>query len=357
LKILHIINALPRAGAEIFLTQLAIQQKRSGADVFVLIFCSAEQSLLNELLAESINVVVGNLRSVYSPLCIRYLKRYLSNKHFSVVHVHLFPSQYWVAIAMGPSHAGTTLVTTEHSTNNRRMGYPVIRFVERLVYGTYDVVVCNSKATRDRLSNWIRGREGNIIIIENGIDFGKISEAADANINSLAGICRPLILCVGRLERAKGQDLLIRAMTQLPEFSLMLIGIGSKLAELRELSIRLGVEDRVCFLGLSDAVYGFMKQCDVYVQPSRWEGFGIAALEALACGIKVVAANVPGLADVVRDRGWLFESENFDHLARTIKEAMGSGPIAFSLPELSEQYSLERVCRDYASAYQSLPSV
>ena len=351
MQVLHVINALPRAGAEVFLTRLAVAQKRSGLDVTVLIFCQAESSLVSEMTSSGVNVLIWNRKSVYSLGCVWALRIFLKNQSFAVLHSHLFPSQYWLILSTLFLRRRPKCITTEHSTHNRRREWAAIQFLEQWMYGCYDAIVCNSTATQRMLVKWAPKIEKKLLIIENGIDFSTIASAAVANLGQITKFRAPIILCVGRLEYAKGQDILIRALAQLPDFCLMFVGEGTSLSGLKELSSRLGLADRVLFFGGTDRVYEFMKACDLYVQPSRWEGFGIAALEAMACGARVVAADVPGLRELVIGNGDLFEAENVDDLVRAIRQVERGVRRASPEGTLISRYSLSHVCRRYTEAY------
>src|SRR5207253_112178 len=111
---------------------------------------------------------------------------------------------------------------------------------------------------------------------------------------------------VGRLERQKGFDTLLEALPRWPDCTLQIVGIGSERAELESRARSLGLAARVEFLGFRDDVATLMTRADLYVQPSRWEGFGIAAVEAMASGLPVVCSDVAGLREVVGPAGVAF---------------------------------------------------
>jgi glycosyltransferase involved in cell wall biosynthesis len=103
---------------------------------------------------------------------------------------------------------------------------------------------------------------------------------------------RPLLLGVGRLIYYKGFEFAIRALEQVPEAKLLLIGDGPLRGELAALARRSGVADRVVFVGdvLNELVTPYYLACDAYVMPSiaRSEAFGIVQIEAMACGLPVI---------------------------------------------------------------------
>ena len=228
--------------------------------------------------------------------------------------------------------------------------------MEALVYRTYNAVVCISAATQRSLVDWLPSIAAHTVVLTNGIALQDIQAAIATPVHEFAGLSKPIILSVGRLHLEKGQDLLIGALRHLPNASLVLVGNGPRLRDWQELSTSLGVDKRIRFLGSSTRVYSLMKACDVYVQPSRWEGFGIAALEAMACGAKIVAADVPGLRDVVAPYGTLFAPGDIDALARAISDALHSPrEDQASLASVEwEEYSIQNVALRHEALYRSL---
>ena len=155
-----------------------------------------------------------------------------------------------------------------------------------------------SRTTRDQLAGLGTGRP--IEILPNGIDTRAIASAPPAEGH------RDL-LYAGRLIPEKRVDLLIGAVPFLlddfPSISLLVIGDGPERQALQDLASRLGVTDHVTFAGFlpdSAAVTGFMKSASVFVSPSVREGFGMGALEAMACGTPVVTVDHPRNAVVER---------------------------------------------------------
>ena len=132
------------------------------------------------------------------------------------------------------------------------------------------------------------------------------------------------VVMVSRLEHdKKGQDLLIRAAAALQgTVTVDFIGIGSSMEYLKQLTAELHAETYVRFLGkqTQDYVAAHLTDYDLFVQPSRWEGFGLTVAEAMAAGVPVLVSDGQGPAEVTQGSryGWLFANGDADDLQRQI---------------------------------------
>jgi glycosyltransferase involved in cell wall biosynthesis len=197
--------------------------------------------------------------------------------------------------------------------------------IERLVAGISPHAVSASPLTARALREF-SGRES--VIIPNGIDRGRIL--------SLPPSPDPVdILFAGRLIPEKHVDLLIEAVAlcaaELPGICCLIIGDGPEREHLEALVEKCGVSNRVTFTGTlptHDAVISRMKSATVFCFPSTREGFGIAALEALACGLVLVTVDHPQNAAkdfVTADQGVLC-APTAPALAAAIREALSRAP-------------------------------
>jgi glycosyltransferase involved in cell wall biosynthesis len=359
MKVLHVIDSLALAGAETLVKDLVLKAGEFGmtAEVYAL---KTSGTALEFLLQQKGKVVFsGGLKSVYDPRHVRRCAAHLAGNFYDVVHVHLFPAQLWVAMAAKAVHNGqTTFVTTEHSTENRRRKR-ILKPIDRWMYRQYASVACISERTREHLVAWLPELSSCTPVIANGIDTARFAQASPAPSGQI-GTDREkaLILCVGRLETAKGQDVLIRAIAMCDGVELALVGDGVRRNELARLVRQLNVSHRVHFLGLRTDVPELLKSADIYVQPSLWEGFGIAALEAMAAGLPVIASDVPGLSDVVGDAGVLVPKGSPESLAKVIQQLSKDAPrrqqLGTQCAERASRFDIIRTAEQYAALYSSV---
>ena len=159
---------------------------------------------------------------------------------------------------------------------------------------------------------------------------------------------------VSRLERIKGMDLVVPAFAEVlkmyPATQLLVVGDGSLRASMEEQAAQLGCADHIRFVGRQpqEELSQWYSQMDIVLMPSRSEGFGLTAIEAMAHGCVMVASDVGGLPEVVRDGvcGLLHRTEDVADMASKISTLIGDETLyaqlrAQSLVEV-EKYSFER---------------
>jgi len=176
----------------------------------------------------------------------------------------------------------------------------------------------------------LSGRQGHVI--PHGLKLRDAHRLEPAAARAALGLPRdvPLVLFVGRLLALKGVHHLIRAMVEVgarcPDARLVVVGGGEELPSLTRLGGELGLADRVVFAGerSHEDVIRFMRAADVFVLPSLTEAFGIVLLEAMSCGLPVVASNVKGIPSLISDgqNGFLVPPRDEGALARTITRVL-----------------------------------
>lgn len=170
--------------------------------------------------------------------------------------------------------------------------------------------------------------------------------AARDTADPLAGLPRPRIVFLGRLHAQKNVDLLLAATARLRyPAHVVLVGDGPDRGRLEELRDRLGLRGRVTFLGFvgHDRVPALLRGADLLVMPSRYEELGTALVEAMHCGLPIVATRTGGIPDLVGDGtgGLLTEPGDVDGLAHAIDRLVADPALRRRLGERGRERAVD----------------
>lgn len=231
---------------------------------------------------------------------------------YDVIHSH-----YWLSGQLGSLLAPSwdvphlTMFHTLARLKNRALAdheEPDARIVvEEAIVASAHRVIVSTDHERQALLSLYGARRERIVVIQGGVDLDLFRPAEREEARAALGLEGEVVLFVGRPDRVKGLDLLIRAMALLGhrrQLKLVVVGGAPEAGELepyQELARSLGIA--VDFRGAApqEDLPTYYNAADVLVVPSHYESFGLVAVEALACGRPVVASMVGGLPTIIRD--------------------------------------------------------
>jgi len=327
MRVLYIINNLNKGGAERLMVDMLPLFRNSGLEVELLQLSNkqSETEYINILLKENIVCTHLNFSSIYNPFIIFKLLAYVKSSRYDIIHVHLFPSMYWAAMASKLVKNKAHLVFTEHSTQNKRFDKKYLQFFEQWIYNSYDKIVVISEAIRLKLNTWT-GLPMKIELIRNGVNINHFSEVQHYDneywLNNFSIPSNAVkLMMTARFSYPKDHKTLIKALSLLPpNYYLILTGDGLNRGAVEQYSKELGISSKVHFLGFRTDVASLMKSVDINILSSEYEGMSGVTLEALAAGKPFLGSDVSGINDVVPDSRFLFKPANSNDLARSIQE-------------------------------------
>jgi glycosyltransferase involved in cell wall biosynthesis len=291
-----------------------------------------------------------------------------------VFHLHYPPplTSYFVARAL--DHRPTPMCLTYHcdlflsgiggraltGIYQRVFLPPTLRRIDRIVVHTRSYGITSAM---------LRGRD--LTIIPSAVDLDRFRPGIDATAlrSDLRLEGKRILVFTGRLVPHKGVDVILQALTLLPpDVVLVVVGAGPRLPSLIGLARRLGVVDRVrfCPAVTDDALPRYLAMADIFVFPSqnRLEGFGLVVAEAMAAGLPVVIADMPGVREVIEPgkEGLLTEPLIASDLAAKVRSLVDDPGLARRMGaagrrRAEERYALPVVARQLLNLYASLSVV
>jgi glycosyltransferase involved in cell wall biosynthesis len=337
-KVLIAIPCLLRGGTEMQTLLLVRALTELRYNVEICCYFEFDELIVNEFKAAGAKVeLLGWPRSIGTVAFIRTLAKIFRDKSPDVVHVQYMAPGLLPILAARLAHIKFVVATvhqpgTPHGLKNRLL----LRFGAQLT----NCFICVSEAAE---KSWfgnsylldpkqpekIYGRQH--LTIPNAVDIDGIDKTLITRLPKAVETAarlegKMIVGTVARLSQEKGIDILIRAFAELHKAisnaHLLIVGDGNQSTDLKSLANRLGISYAITWTGQLSwhEAMGYLGLMDVVVVPSRFEGFGLTAVEAMACSKPVVASRVDGLAEIINDgvTGILVPSEQPSHLASSL---------------------------------------
>ena len=301
IRVLHVIDHLGYGGAPFVVKNLV---ERMPADHIESCVCALRPNPKSI----PIDAEVINLRCrKYSPAAVRALAEICRSRRIDILHAHL--QKAILSSLLAKPRCASRLVLHEHGAIFRGGTGCLYRQLLRRLGPRADAVIANSEATKAALQRTLRRPDIPISVVYNFLDLERFDperyDRAEARQSLGFGEDTFVVGFVGRLDRAKGADLLVEAAALLRDekasYRFVVVGDGPERRHLEQRIRRAGLERIVVLAGLRENAAAVMRAFDVGVVPSRREAFGIAALELMRMCVPVIVAPVGGLPELVRD--------------------------------------------------------
>jgi glycosyltransferase involved in cell wall biosynthesis len=291
--------------------------------------------------------------------------RLLRERRPDVFHAHMsspVAAKFALAaalVARVPAVVGTVQVISDYVPDRSTM------LQLRLLSRGVDRYLAVSHAIAAELSERYRWPARKIEVVHNAVDLERLALAAPPGLRRQlgGGETSPLVLTPARLDSQKGHRFLLEAAARVPEAIFLLAGDGPERGALEALSARLGIAERVRFLGRRDDVPQLLAACDVFALPSLYEGSSLAVLEAMAARRPLVSSSIAGTDELVEDgrEGLLVAPGDPEALAEALRRLLGDPALraalaAAAFERVEREFSRRRMGERVAAIYEKLLS-
>lgn len=370
-RLFQVITRMARGGAQRVVLELLSRLPRE--EFAQTLVCGADDgALLPEARAAGAEVIlvpelVREIRPRADLAAWARLAALFGRRRPDVVHAHTYKAGMLAAVAARWAGVPTVILSPHghvFASGARIPGVPergwklrLLRWVTSAAQAWAHRVTALSEEDRRQQVALGLGAASRYVVVPNGIDADRYGAPGPRLFPG-----RPVVGAVGRFSPEKGHGVLVAAFARvratLPEARLVLVGYGGEEAALREAAARAGVADAVTFAG-ERASFEVLPSFDLFVQPSLYESQGLAILEAMAAGRPVIATDVGGVRDVIRDgqTGLLVPAGDAAALAAAIVSLAGAPERAGALAvraraDVRERFSVDRMVAAYARLYR-----
>ena len=294
----------------------------------------------------------------------KQLKNIIKENNYDVIHCHTPVAGVLTRLA-ARNCKNTTVIYTAHGFHffkdapllNWLIYYPIERFCARFT----DKLITINNEDYERAKQFKLRNNGKVYYVPGvGINIEKIrnTKVDVQQKKKELGIPEniPVLLSVGELIKRKNHETVLKVLSRLKkhDFVYLICGRGILADYLQELTKKLGLKDKVKFLGFRKDITKICKTADLFIFPSYQEGLPVALMESMAAGLPAIASNVRGNRDLLSKEN-LFEPDNVEVLVELIEKQLDNlenNKCSKVEYENLEQYSLQNVLKQMAEIYK-----
>lgn len=363
IRILHTIDTTGPGGAETVFVNLIKGLDRQKFEPVVAI--RGPGWVCDELRKNGISPLLINCKGAFNFSYLRELNSIIRLNNIDIVQSHLLGSNLYCSLA--GMICGVPVVSTFH-------GFVDINTKER--FSVIKSKIINRGSARlvfvsDRLREFYEEQKGfaagKSVTIHNGIDTSLFKPQRDDSIRKKLGLGPDKILvgAVGNIRPSKGYEYLLEAaklvVNRYPQFCFVVAGerSGRLFDNLMDLREGLGLENHFFFIGFEPDVPKLLNNLDMFVLPSVSEGFSISTIEAMACGVPVIATRSGGPEEIVENEltGILVPAGDYSSLAKALIECVQNNRnnnALLALKACKNKFSLKKMISNYNRLYLNL---
>ncbi|MGI9535090.1 MAG: glycosyltransferase family 4 protein [Thermodesulfobacteriota bacterium] len=283
---------------------------------------------------------------------IKLIRNCIKSNEIRVIHSHKHPVDFLIALSTNGLKS-LKIITTIHSMDNKDKFW-IWRwwryFFIKYSLSKFDYIFAVSENVRINTIRYFSISPQKVVTMMNGVDLSELVPVlSKKEVYDKYGVLDDhfIIVCTGKLEYRKGQDILLRAVSSIlnskkyPKNVVVILAGTSNpdfQNKLKLLADELDIEDRVKLIGHVDNIADILQIAHLYVQPSRWDPLPRALIEAMGMGIPSIGSNVDGIQELIEHdkSGLLFNNGDAGDLAIQINKAIES-------PDLREFWAEESI--------------
>ena len=298
MKVLQVIPYFCFGGAETMCENLTYALKAAGHDVTVVSLYNEHTPISERMERAGVKILYLDKKLGLDVSMVPKLYRIMKQEKPDVVHTHLDVIKYAVAAA---KLAGVKrCVHTVHNVADKEAEGRIQKIINKIYFKLgWSVPVALSPLVQRTIAEFYDMSMTDIPVIYNGVDLSRCMPKDDYGAETIT------LVHVGRFNEQKNHKGLLDAfrmvLSEYPDCRLNLLGDGELREEMEDYAQALGVSQNTAFLGSQSNVYPYLKDADIFLLPSNYEGMPMTIIEAMGTGLPIVATAVGGVPDMITD--------------------------------------------------------
>ena len=351
IKVMVVMPDFYIAGAEVMVKNL-VESYSSQIEPVVVSLYTMDSPIIQEMKQKKIRILFLHKRPGWDFSILSRLRKIFIQENPNVIHTHRYALIY-VALAAIASKFQKIHIHTVHNQAEYELT-PIGQIIAGFFYRRKAVTPI---ALTEKIAKSVRARYrlSRVPIVFNGVDINKIPVKSEYPLEE-----KIKYVCVARFEPVKNQMLLLdtfqRLFNKYSDIELHFFGDGHLLEEVKK---AVAHESPIFFHGMDFNISQKLKNFDVFVLPSLWEGMPMTIIEAEAAGLPIVASSVGGVPDIVTEKnGILVSANNGDELLKAMERFVDDHSLIRKLGEESrkqaQQFTAQKMAQRYEEIYAEI---
>jgi glycosyltransferase involved in cell wall biosynthesis len=333
IRVLYLMNHAGQGGTERYVETLI--DRLGGSKIIPYFAWNEEGPLLGRLKSRDIPVFHIVMKHRFDMRAAKQLAALCRENHIDIVHTQ-FLREHYISFLSKIFKNKAALVASAHLMLDSPAKPPIL-WLDKMVYRAFSAVIAVCRRLMVQIKQAYGLTDNHLFTIHNGIDLEIAAEREkSADVSRLEtreslGLSRQdvVFITVGRFSEEKGLVFLLESIrewrnifiTEECSVRFLIVGDGPQMSEIRDLCVSLDLQEVVVFAGYRKDVAALLTASDVYISPSRTEALSLSILEAMACGLPIIATDVGGTQEMVNaefENGQLVAYNDRKDLARKI---------------------------------------
>ena len=357
INVLHLITSMNPGGAENLIKFQYSHFNKEKFNIHVGYLIGEGSLIINNKNFKSKNF---SFKGKFNPFSIFSIISYIKKYNITIIHSHLIHAGIiarFISFLVG----NVKIISTRHYAKASKDSRLINKFEFFLLKNDLKIICISNYVKNYLIEKGIPDKK--LSVIYNGIDLNLYNNLNKANKNNFT------VGTIGRLSEQKGIDITLKAFKKVllkyPNLNLEIVGEGELKDEYKLLANRLKIENRVKFLGYlqPEAVIKQMQSWEIFVLPSRWEGFGMVLIEAGAVGLPVISTNVEAIPEIIQDNfnGYIVAPNDYNLVADRLLKLISSEENRIKMGQngkisANKNFSIEKMVLKTEKIYETLES-
>ena len=360
-KILYLTTTSKFSGAEKMLFELASRLDSNYEILVCTLKDDLEGELLDKLRKKSIKTDCIHLDKKWKIWKIFKLFKIIKEFNPDMLQTFLFFDNI-LGRVIGTITKVPIIISGRRNADKKRNFFR--KWIDRVTFPFADLIISNNKKGKEILIDKFNMKKDKVKVIHNGIDTNNLKKEQKEKLLKDLDIYQEaknefVLGFIGRITEQKGLKYLIKAMRELEDVFLIIIGEGEKKKRLKKQVQRLGLGENIFFADYKQNGQKYMNAFDLFVLPSLWEGMPNVVLEAMLQEVPVIASDV-GDVKVLLNEEYLFNSGKTEEIKnkilklKNLKESEKQAMINENKKKIENKFSIEKMVEEYDKLYKNL---